>query len=301
MLGSAGLAGAGAAAVQNGQRRRNIVFILSDDHRFDFIGAIGHPWLAGRTPNMDRMIRDGAHFENAFVTTSLCSPSRASILTSQYIFRHGVLNNSTPLPPALPTFPSLLKAHGYRTAFIGKWHMGGDDQPQPGFDYWFSFSGQGEYNNPLVNRNGTRERLNGYMADILTQEATTFIRSEKDQPFCVILSHKNVHDPFVPAPRHANAFRNLDVPYPETYPNLPVNRKGKPEWLLKQRNSWHGADGASAIPGGFEKLYRGYCESLLSIDESIGAVREELQRLGLARDTLIVYRVITDTCTANTD
>jgi arylsulfatase A-like enzyme len=129
------LMGASAAAVAQTQRP-NIVFILSDDHRFDFIGAMGHSWLKGKTPNMDRMIRDGVHFRNAFVTTSLCSPSRASILTSQYIFRHGVLNNSTPLPAGLPTFPALLQNHGYRTGYVGKWHMGGDDQRQPGFDHW---------------------------------------------------------------------------------------------------------------------------------------------------------------------
>ena len=285
------LLGAAAAAGLHAQtpKRRNIVFILTDDHRFDFIGAMGHPWLKGKTPNMDRMIRDGVHFRNAFVTTSLCSPSRASILTSQYIFRHGVLNNSTPLPERLPTFPGVLKQNGYRTAFIGKWHMGGDDRPQPGFDHWFSFSGQGEYTNPQVNRNGERVRLQGYMSDILTQEAVSFMRGSKDAPFCVYLSHKNVHDPFVPAPRHKNTFRDLDIAYPATYPNLPQNREGKPDWLLKQRNSWHGAEGALAKPGGFETLYRGYCEALLSVDESIGKVREEIQKLGLADDTLIVY------------
>jgi N-acetylglucosamine-6-sulfatase len=284
------LLGAAASCLRAQPRKhRNVVFILTDDHRFDFIGALGHPWLKGKTPNMDRMIRDGVHFRNAFATTSLCSPSRASILTSQYVFRHGVLNNSTPLPASLPTFPGLLKQNSYRTAFIGKWHMGGDDQPQPGFDHWLSFSGQGEYANPQVNRNGRRVRIEGYMADILTDEAVAFIRESKGKPFCVYLSHKNVHDPFVPAPRHRNVFRDQEIPYPATYPNLPPNREGKPEWLLKQRNSWHGAEGALATPGGFEKLYRGYCEALLSIDDSIGRVRDELHRLGLAEDTLIVY------------
>ena len=282
--------GAAAAALRaQRQPRRNIVFILTDDHRFDFIGAMGHPWLKGTTPNMDRMIRDGVHFRNAFVTTSLCSPSRASILTSQYVFRHGVLNNSTPLPRAMPTFPALLKQNGYRTGFVGKWHMGGDDEPQPGFDHWLSFRGQGEYTNPQVNRNGQRVRLQGYMADVLTDEAVSFVRESKDRPFCLYLSHKNVHDPFLPAPRHKNTFRDLDIPYPATYPNVPQNREGKPDWLLKQRNSWHGADGALAAPGGFEKLYRGYCEALLSIDESIGSIREELQKFGVAEDTLLVY------------
>lgn len=280
---------AATAAAQPVRQRRNIVFILSDDHRFDFFGAMGHPWLKDNTPSLDRMMRGGAHFRNAYVTTSLCSPSRASILTSQYIFRHGVVNNSTALPASLPTFPALLQKSGYRTAFIGKWHMGGDDQVHPGFDHWFSFRGQGEYENPTVNRNGRQSKLQGYMSDILTEEAIGFMRAAKDQPFCLFLSHKNVHHPFDPAPRHRHRFRNLAIPYPSTFPNLPSNTAGKPDWLIRQRNSWHGAEGAMAVPGGFERLYRGYCEGLLSIDESIGQVRQELERLGLSQDTLLVY------------
>lgn len=271
------------------QKRRNIVFILSDDHRFDYIGALGHPWLRGKTPNLDRVISSGAHFRNAFVTTSLCSPSRASILTSQYVFRHRVLDNSTSLPKELATFPAVLRQNGYRTALIGKWHMGGDDQPQPGFDHWFSFRGQGEYIDPQVNRNGQRTRMKGYIADILTEEAVNFIRSSGDQPFCLYLSHKNVHGPFQPSPKHRNVFRDLDIPYPDTYRNTPENNEGKPEWLLKQRNSWHGADGAMGVPGGFERMYRGYCEGILAIDDSIGRVREALQQQGIAEDTLLVY------------
>jgi N-acetylglucosamine-6-sulfatase len=282
-------AGTAALAAQTRGPRANIVFVLSDDHRFDFIGAMGHPWLRGRTPSLDRMMRDGVHFRNAFVTTSLCSPSRASILTSQYIFRHGVVNNSTPLPAALATFPALLKERGYRTAFIGKWHMGGDDRRQPGFDHWLSFRGQGEYFDPEVNRNDTRVRLQGYMADILTDETVSFMRANKDTPFCVFLAHKNVHDPFEPAPRHRGLFRDREIPLPATYAASEANRAGKPEWLLRQRNSWHGADGALAQPNGFDRLYRGYCEGLLSIDDSIGRIRSELQRLGLAERTLLVY------------
>ena len=221
------LLSAGAAAMAQTQRP-NIVFILSDDHRFDFIGAMGHPWLKGKTPNMDRMIRDGVHFRNAFVTTSLCSPSRASILTSQYIFRHGVLNNSTPLPASLPTFPALLQMSGYRTGFIGKWHMGGDDQRQPGFDHWFSFRGQGEYNDPQVNRNGERLKLSGYMADILTDEAVSFMRASRNQPFCLFLAHKNVHDPFLPAPRHRGQFRDLDIRIPQRIRISPPTGKRSP-------------------------------------------------------------------------
>ncbi|MGH9661594.1 MAG: sulfatase-like hydrolase/transferase, partial [Bryobacteraceae bacterium] len=143
--------GAAAPALLAQSRRRNLVFILTDDHRHDFIGALGHPWLAGHTPHLDRLLAGGVHFRNAFVTSSLCSPSRASILTGLYMHAHGVADNFTPLPPRLPTFPQLLREGGYRTAFIGKWHMGGaSDEPRPGFDHWVSFRGQGEYRNPEI-------------------------------------------------------------------------------------------------------------------------------------------------------
>lgn len=283
------LAGA-ASRLAAQQKRRNIVFILSDDHRYDFIGAMGHPWLKGKTPNMDRMVNQGIHFENAFVTTSLCSPSRASILTGLYVHKHGVANNTTALSPEVATFPKLLQNTGYRTGFIGKWHMGGDsDAPRPGFDHWFSFRGQGEYESPVMNRNGRRVKTMGYVSDILDQEALSFLRESKDQPFCLYLSHKNVHGPFEPPERYKGVFRNHEIPYPETYPNIPENNEGKPDWVLKQRNSWHGADGVQAVPGGFEAMYRGYCEALLAVDESIGRVRAELEKLGLLQDTLLVY------------
>ncbi len=283
-----GLLGSAAGFAQ--RRPPNIVYILSDDHRFDFFGAMGQPWLKGKTPNMDRMAERGIHFRNSFVTTSLCSPSRATILTGQMLFRHGVVNNSTDLPDSLPTFPRLLQQAGYRTGFLGKWHMGDQNpNPRPGFDHWVSFRGQGAYFDPPVNVNGREEKRKGYMSDILTEEAAGFLKASKEKPFCLYLSHKNVHHPFTPPPRHAGAFRNLEIPYPETYPDTEALREGKPEWVLRQRNSWHGAGNAMDTPGGFEKMYRGYCESLLAIDESIGTIRDELNRLGLAENTLLVY------------
>ncbi|MFO0363145.1 MAG: sulfatase-like hydrolase/transferase, partial [Acidobacteriota bacterium] len=115
-------ASAPALAQPPAPRRRNLVFILSDDHRYDALGCAGHPWL--QTPHLDRLAAGGALFENAFVTTSLCSPSRASILTGLYMPAHNVQDNFAPLNPALPTFPALLQQAGYRTGFFGKWHMG---------------------------------------------------------------------------------------------------------------------------------------------------------------------------------
>src|SRR6188508_3182056 len=127
-----------------GASRQNVIFVLVDDLRFDMMGSAGHPWL--ETPNIDALARRGVRLPNAFVTTALCSPSRASILTGQYAHRHRVVDNNSPIPAGTTFFPQYLQAAGYETAFIGKWHMGGEsDMPQPGFDRWVSFKGQGSY------------------------------------------------------------------------------------------------------------------------------------------------------------
>ena len=135
---------------------RNVVFILTDDHRYDAMGFMGHPFV--ETPQLDRSPRDGVHFKNAFVTTALCSPSRASILTGLYAHQHKVVDNNTPDAGRDDVLSrSTCSAAGYQTAFIGKWHMGGDgDAPQPGFDHWVSFRGQGTL--PADRRRAERRR-----------------------------------------------------------------------------------------------------------------------------------------------
>ncbi len=126
----------------------NVVFILSDDHRYDFMGFMETPPFL-ETPNLDRIREKGMHIRNAFVSTALCSPSRASILTGQYAHRHGVVDNQRLVPEGTVFFPQLLQDVGYQTAFFGKWHMGqADDDPRPGFDHWISFRGQGLYYDP---------------------------------------------------------------------------------------------------------------------------------------------------------
>ena len=122
---------------------RNILFILTDDHRYDTFSFMGHPYV--ETPNLDKLARGGVHCRNAFVTTSLCSPSRASILTGLYAHAHGVTDNYNPVRADLVFFPQLLQRAGYETAFFGKWHMGETDTPQRGFDHWVAFKGQGNY------------------------------------------------------------------------------------------------------------------------------------------------------------
>jgi N-acetylglucosamine-6-sulfatase len=273
---------------------RNVIFILSDDHRYDFMGF--HPnapdWL--KTPALDRMAASGAHLENAFVTTSLCSPSRASILTGRYAHRHGVVDNTSPIPKGTVFFPQYLQKAGYRTAYVGKWHMGEDaesDQPRAGFDHWISFRGQGVYSNPVLNINGERRQVQGYTTDILTESAISWLEGQRKQsaPFFLYLSHKAVHAEFEPSPRHQNRYAKESIPYPDSMANTVNNYREKPRWVEEQRNSWHGVDYMFHGQFDFDTFYRRYAETLLALDESVERVLEFLDRSGLAQNTLIIY------------
>ncbi|MDQ6708506.1 MAG: sulfatase [Acidobacteriota bacterium] len=279
-----------APAIHAQSSHRNIVFVLADDHRYDFFGALGHPWLKGHTPNLDRMVHRGVNFRNSFVTSSLCSPSRASMLTSLYMHTHGVKDNFSSLNPALPTFPRMLQQNGYRTGFFGKWHMGGaGDAPQPGFDDWLSFRGQGEYENPEVNINGVRRRAQGNTTDILTGAALRFMRENTAKPFCVYLSHKAVHAPFQPPERHAHLFDGLAAPRPRTMPYKEEYYRKWPDWVRKRRFTRHGVDGMLDSDETFDYHYRRYCQCLIALDESVGQVFQQLAQARQLDDTLVVY------------
>ena len=228
------------AAAQSTAKPRNVIFILTDDHRFDAIGFLkGQPFL--ETPHLDSLARDGAHLKNAFVTTALCSPSRSSILTGKYAHKHKVIDNNTAIPKGTTFFPSYLQKAGYKTAFIGKWHMGGEsDAPQPGFDRWVSFRGQGTYlpSPNGLNVDGKKVPQKGYITDELTDYAVEFIEKQK-QPYFLYLSHKAVHSEFIPADRHKGKFKDQKFVPP---PSLTADATDRPMWVQNQRNSWHGVD-----------------------------------------------------------
>lgn len=292
---------------QKTRKPMNIIFILSDDHRYDFMGFTGAvPGL--QTPGMDRMAKEGAHLKNAFVTTSLCSPSRASILTGQYAHTHTVVDNSAPLPGNLTFFPQYLQKKGYKTAFMGKWHMGNTgDNPQPGFDRWVSFEGQGQYFGNTLNVDGKREKLgaDNYITDELTHRATDWMNDVKSGPFCLYLSHKGVHAEFMPAKRHQGKYKDLPVVSPPsmyltatdsskqfgvfTPPKTAVNYRDIPRWVRDQRYSWHGVDYMyhGQIP--FDEFYHLYLETLMAVDESISEVIDWVEKNGLKDNTMIVY------------
>jgi len=234
-LGVASLAMPGCVVgSERAARRANIVFILTDDQRYDVMSCAGHPWL--KTPNMDRLAKEGVLFQNAFVTTSLCSPSRASFLTGCYAHTHEVFMNNGKYPnPSIPTFPQLLRKAGYQTAFIGKWHMGRPDSPRSGFDHWVSFSGQGRYDKNKLIVDGKTVRSEVYITDELTNYAVRFLKSKHNKPFMLYLSHKAVHAPFKPAKRHENLYSDIEI---KSQHNPSDNLATKPEWGRKMDKNW---------------------------------------------------------------
>ena len=183
----------GPSGPETSRARPNFVVILVDDLRWDDVAAYEHPFV--ETPHIDRIAREGARFLNAFTPAPLCSPSRASILTGQFVHTHGILDNTdrSARTHELETFPKRLQAAGYETAFLGKWHMGNDETQRPGFDYWVSMKGQGEATDPNFHENGTTTRVEGYVTDLLTDRAVAFIERERDKPFALFLAHKALH------------------------------------------------------------------------------------------------------------
>jgi N-acetylglucosamine-6-sulfatase len=270
-------------------KTHNVILILSDDHRYDFMGFMGKPKFL-QTLHLDRMAREGCHLQNAFVSTALCSPSRASILTGQYAHRHGVVDNNAPIPQSTVFFPHYLQQRGYQTAFMGKWHMGDQtDHPRPGFHKWISFRGQGEYYDPLLNIDGQAKQCKGYVTDLLTDYALEWLKQVKEQPFFLFLSHKAVHSMFEPAKRHLDCYKNAAVEYPQSMKASIENDRGKPHWVVAQRASYHGADYLYEGEMDFDTFYRRYCETLLSLDESVGRVLDFVRQSGLEKNTLVLY------------
>ncbi len=282
----------------------NMILVLCDDHRYDAMGFAGHPWI--ETPNMDRMAKGGVYFPKAMVTTSLCSPSRASILTGLYAHNHRVVDNYNPVDPNLVFFPQLLQKAGYETAFIGKWHMGDVDDPQRGFDHWLAFKGQGTYwpdgrgttrvvpqtSYEGFNINGKRVPQKGYITDELTDYAIGYLedRKQPDKPYFLYVSHKGVHSDFVPADRHRGRYKDKPFPVPKTFPDTEENYADKPRWLKDQRNSRHGAEFGYNLPDfDVAAYYKRYCEALLAVDDNLGRLLDWLKEKGELDSTLVVY------------
>jgi arylsulfatase A-like enzyme len=274
-----------AACTARRDRRPNVLFILTDDQRWDCLSAAGHPFL--KTPSLDRVASEGARFTNAFVTTSLCSPSRASCLSGLYAHTHGVRDNFTEFPATLPSFPSTLRQAGYETAWIGKWHMGeNNDEKRPGFDYWVSHKGQGKYPETEWNRNGKRETIKRYYTHQVTDFALDFLKQPRSKPFCLCVGHKAPHGVWIPEPKYEHVYDNLPVKRPasagDTGPDTPA-------FVRERVKTWHGIDGNLYGLNDFEKFIRYYHATILSVDDGVGQLYEALRASGELDNTIIVF------------
>lgn len=228
------------------------------------------------------------------MTTALCSPSRASILTGKYAHKHRIVDNNTAIPKGTEFFPALLQKAGYKTGFFGKWHMGAEtDEPKAGFDQWVSFRGQGTYlpSRNGININGKNVPQKGYITDELTDYATEWMQGiGKEQPFFLYLSHKAVHSEFIPAERHKGKYQNEKFVYPPTMAAEGEMAQGRPMWVQNQRNSHHGVEFPyHSTKFDIADYYKRYAETLLAVDESVGRVLEELRKRGQLDSTLVMY------------
>jgi arylsulfatase A-like enzyme len=291
--------------------RPNILFVVVDDLRWDEFGAGGHPYL--KTPNIDRLAREGASFTQAIHATPLCSPNRACLLTGQYTARHCVYNNEdrSLLSHLLSTFPQELQRSGYTTGLVGKWHMGNDPTPRPGFDYWVSFPGQGKITDPPLYENGQLQKVSGYVTDLLTDRALGFIRAQRgaQRPYFLYLAHKAVHPDaiqrndgsfdtaygthYIAAERHRGRYKDDIFPRSKIAKTAAQGVLGSVmvQRFLERKESEATVREFGDIldPGMAEQSIRDRAEMILSVDEGLGSILAEIEESGDINNTVIVF------------
>jgi len=294
----------GICSGQQKAEKPNIIFILVDDLRWDAMGFTGQ-YSFLKTPNIDRLRAEGVHFQNAFCTHSLSAPSRATILTGIFPQANGVSTNQEGRefnPDKTPSFAQILQHENYLTAFIGKWHMAESNSPRKGFDYWCSFSGQGNYYGNDLNINGKVIRNDGYITDELNKYALDFIEKNADKPFCLYLSHKAVHQPFTPPERDADLYVNDLVREPAGWRD---NMESKPAWQriepnMEQRYRLRDIDLNKVAPVKTRKFgpwpakigkgeQKNYLRCLSAVDKGLGEIYDLLREKGILDNTVIVF------------
>lgn len=291
-----------------GPARPNIVVIVVDDLRFDEYGGGGHPYL--ETPHVDALAASGASFTQAYHTTPLCSPNRACILTGEYSARHGIIDNTSRSYAShrLRTFAPVLQRAGYETAHIGKWHMGNDPTPRPGYDYWVSFPGQGRSRDPELFEDGRLGVVKGYATDLLTDRAIAFATRARDRPFMLFLAHKAVHpdivqrddgsvDPasdegFIPADRHRGRYAGKKFPRARSVGFTQAVRDNKPVVAAaldaKKDPVLQKSFGATEAITPDEEI-QARAEMMLAVDENAGRLVDALREKALLENTMIIF------------
>ncbi|NHI15773.1 sulfatase [Microbacterium excoecariae] len=283
--------------------RPNIIFIMSDDHAAHAISAYGS--RVNRTPHLDRIAEEGVRMDAVFCTNSICSPSRASILTGTYSHVNGVSSIWTEMDYRVPTFIDVLHERGYRTGMFGKWHLGEHGQSLPrGFDAWKIFPGQGDYVDPeMIDADGAHV-VPGYATDIVTDLALDWIDDVADEPFVAMVHHKAPHRPWVPDEKHKHLYADGTIPEPETFFDDYETRSRAVRSVhmtiaddmgaddLKQEVPEHlrGEENRHARMSWKYQIYmRDYLQTVQSIDDNVGRLLDHLEEKGLAENTLVVY------------
>jgi arylsulfatase A-like enzyme len=295
------------ATTKRHRKQPNLLVILIDDLRFDEFGAGGHPYM--KTPNIDRLAREGAMFNRAFHPTPICSPNRASIVTGQYASRHGIIDNVArdAMSFRLPNYHLALQQLGYETCHIGKWHMGNSAAPRPGYDDWFSFPGHGSLFDPEFNDNGKVVKKKGYMTDLLNERALAFISKKRDKPFSLFLAHKAVHpDAFQAADgtldlarfggyrlpeRHEDLYKDDHFPMRPNVMTPAQAARSKPAFAESAELKLLPGSKAvlDAIQSGSQEEIRRRAAMMASVDEGVGQLLEQLERSGQLDDTAILF------------
>ncbi|MES2983153.1 MAG: sulfatase [Verrucomicrobiota bacterium] len=275
-------------SAQAAERKPNFIFIIADDHRWDAMGAVQrehgenarYPWF--ETPNMDRLAADGVRMRNAFVTHSICSPGRAGFLTGQYTHVNGIMGNNTPFPEKSVTHATLLRDAGYRTAYFGKWHMGDQKGPRPGFQHSASFINQGIYQDCPFEINGEMTPTKGWVDDVTTDLAISWLKqSDKTQPFSMVVGFKSPHN------------KRGGEQLPERLRNLYEGKTTKPTPNCEIAAIYHkplAPEDAGKERGlSANDIHLDYLRHVKGIDENLGRLLDTLDALQLTEDTVVVY------------
>jgi arylsulfatase A-like enzyme len=289
------------------RKKPNLIVILVDDLRYDEFGAGGHPYM--KTPNVDRLAAEGAMFERAFHTTPICSPNRASIVTGQYASRHGIIDNVArdAMSHRLPNYHLVLQKLGYETAHVGKWHMGNDGKPRPGYDLWVSYDGHGRIVDPQLNQNGTYVQHKGYITDIMNGMAVDFIAGKRARPWSLFLAHKAVHPDakqtadgtlhagafggYIPAERHRLLYKDAVFPRKPNMLSYAEVIKSKPAWTeaFELKGGEQSRTLLESIQAGTQEEIRQRARMMASVDEGIGAIYEALEKTRQLDNTAIIF------------
>ncbi len=288
-------------------RKPNFLVILIDDLRYDEFGAGGHPYM--RTPHIDRLAKEGALFERAFHTTPICSPNRASIVTGQYASRHGIIDNVArdAMSHRLPNYHLELQRLGYETAHIGKWHMGNDGMPRPGYDHWISYDGHGRLMDPVLNQDGKYVKHTGHITDVMNTLALDFVQRKHRKPWSLFFAHKAVHPDaeqgadgklridaqggYVVAERHRDLYRNAIFPKKPNMLSPAEVAKQKPAWAecLQLRGSDEAKAVLAALHSFGQEEIRLRARMMAAVDEGVGSILAALEKSGELDNTCIVF------------